>query len=91
MDRALFFLDGIIFQKAGELFFDTAETWEEQQNCPLSYRRSLEDSAVALLFGKGVAVGRDLPEVAPGVLPGDYLRSYIGDRARPIDDAGQGS
>jgi hypothetical protein len=90
MDRVLFFLDGITFQKAGELFFETEATLEEQQICPFSYRRCIEDLAETLIFGKALAIGRDLPEVAPGVLPGDYLRSYIGQLARPIDNAGDG-
>src|SRR5713226_5738615 len=84
MNRALFLLDGITLQKAGELFFETEETRAEQQACPFSYRRSLEDFAEALLFGKGLAITRDLPEVAPGIRPGDYLRSYLGEFANPI-------
>jgi hypothetical protein len=90
MDGTLFFLDGVNFQKTGEVFFETIETWDEQQSCPLSYLRSVEDFARTVLVGKGLAIGRDLPEVAPGVFPGDYLRSYIGELAYPIDNAGQG-
>lgn len=90
MDRPVFFLDGISFQRAGELFFETRQTLEEQRACPSSYRRSLEDFAMALVFGNGVAVGRLLPEVAPDTIPGEYLRRYIGQFASPIDDAGKG-
>ncbi len=89
MDPKFFVLDGITFQKAAELFFETKETAHERQTGVASYRRCLEDFASALLFGQGIRVGRYLPEVAPGVRPGDGLRNYLGEFAQPIDEIGQ--
>jgi hypothetical protein len=89
MDPKLFVLDGITFQRAAELFFETEETAHERQTGVASYRRCLEDFASALIFGHGIRVGRNLPEVAPGVHPGDGLRNYLGEFAQPIDEIGQ--
>ena len=90
MDGSLFFLDGVTFQKAGEIFFEVEATWEEQQACPNSYQSSLDIFAKTLLFGRALAIGREFPEAAPGVIPGNYLRGYIGDFACPVDNAGKG-
>lgn len=77
-------LDGLIWQQAGELLFDTEATRAQRSSSIKSYVRALEDITFALLFSENVAATGSLPDVM-GTNPGRDLVKIFDERFVPID------
>jgi len=76
--------DGITVQHAAELLFGVEDTRLQRSSCALTYLRSLEDTAFALLFSETMAVSGTMPKVGK-TFPGRKLLKQFSHRVTNLD------